>query len=164
LITPKQWCDRYGAALVARHSEAGDARLRAAAADHLAQLAQLAPASPVVCHSDLHALNLIETKDSLILLDWEYAHAADPLWDVAGWSANNDLDERAQWLLLTRYLKRSPPSEAWRRLRLNLWLYDFVCLLWSRLYLKVRGEAGAGIAERARLLDARLRLPANYAA
>jgi hypothetical protein len=52
-------------------------------------------------------------------------------------------------------------------LRLFLWLYDYVCLLWSRLYLNVlgaQGEAGKGIAERARLLDARLHLPAHYAA
>ena len=62
--------------------------------------------------------------------------------------------------------KRTPPQQDWRRLRLLLWLYDYVCLLWSQLYLTRAGEqrAGLGIAERARLLDARLRLPAHYAA
>ncbi len=48
----------------------------------------------VVCHSDLHPMNLICGAESLILLDWEYAHVADPLWDLAGWSANNDLRGR----------------------------------------------------------------------
>jgi thiamine kinase-like enzyme len=163
-FSPAQWCDLYGAALTARRADAGNAELRSAAAVRLGELAQMVAAPPVICHSDLHAMNLIEENDSLILLDWEYAHAADPLWDLAGWSANNDLDAEAQWLLLTRYLRRPPTSGEWRRLRLNLWLYDCVCLLWSRLYLVVRGDAGAEIAERARLLDARLRLAANYAA
>ncbi len=49
----------------------------------------------VLCHSDLHTLNLIDRGDSLVLLDWEYAHAADPYWDLAGWSANNDFEDPA---------------------------------------------------------------------
>jgi thiamine kinase-like enzyme len=102
----------------------------------------------------------------LILLDWEYAHVADPLWDLAGWSANNDLAAEAQWNLLSDYLQTTPAQQEWRRLRLLLWLYDYVCLLWCELYLNVLGEqgGGAGVAERARLLDARLHLPAHYAA
>ena len=115
-------------------------------------------------HSDLHALNVIEQGEVLILLDWEYAHVGDPLWDLAGWSANNDLAAEPQWLLLTEYGGRSPACADWQRLRLNLWLYDYVCLLWSRLYLSRRATAGNEVAERARLLDARLRVPANYAA
>jgi hypothetical protein len=52
----------------------------------------------------------------------------------------------------------------WQRFRLLLALYDYVCLLWSQLYLSVRNSEANGVAERARLLDARLRLPAHYAA
>jgi thiamine kinase-like enzyme len=103
----------------------------------------------------------------LILLDWEYAHVGDPLWDLAGWSANNDLEAGSQWDLLADYLQGVPAQIHWARFRLLLWLYDYVCLLWSQLYLTVRDaqdEAGKGIAKRARLLDARLHLPAHYAA
>ena len=110
------------------------------------------------------AENLLQENESLILLDWEYAHVADPLWDLAGWSANNDLEADVQWGLLTRYLGSAPDPGRWQRFRSLLWLYDYVCLLWSQLYLDLRREAADGIAERARLLDARLHLPAHYAA
>ncbi len=66
--------------------------------------------------------------------------------------------------LLTRYFGNAPNSSQWQRFRLLLALYDYVCLLWSQLYLSVRSDAANGVAERARLLDARLRLPAHYAA
>jgi hypothetical protein len=45
-----------------------------------------------------------------------------------------------------------------------MWLYDYVCLLWSALYLNTRGGGANEISRRATLLDARLRLPAHYAA
>ena len=163
-LSPVRWVEIYAASLAQRGVDAGDPALRAAATAHLRQLDEWVPVPQVVCHSDLHALNLIEQANALILLDWEYAHIADPLWDLAGWSANNDLDAASQWRLLGDYGGRSPLAEDWRRLRLNLWLYDYVCLLWSKLYLSARREAGSEMAERARLLDARLRLPANYAA
>ena len=62
----------------------GGRDLVAAAVQHVAALAALPNLDPVVCHSDLHTLNLIDCGDSLVLLDWEYAHASDPLWDLAG--------------------------------------------------------------------------------
>jgi aminoglycoside phosphotransferase (APT) family kinase protein len=166
-ICAARWIDIYAAALARRDLDAGDAALSAAAAARIRQLDAVTAASrapDVVCHSDLHALNVIQRGDVLILLDWEYAHVGDPLWDLAGWSANNDLAAERQWLLLTEYSGRSPASADWQRLRLNLWLYDYVCLLWSQLYLSRRATAGNEVAERARLLDARLRVPANYAA
>ena len=56
-------------------------------------------------------MNLIERDESLILLDWEYAHVADRLWDLAGWSANNDFEAEVQRSLLTRYLASAPHPE-----------------------------------------------------
>jgi hypothetical protein len=69
-----------------------------------------------------------------------------------------------QWSLLTHYLGNAPISSQWPRFRLLLALYDYVCLLWSQLYLSVRCAEANGVAERARLLDARLRVAAHYAA
>jgi hypothetical protein len=83
---------------------------------------------------------------------------------VAGWCANNDFEADLQGRLLTCYFGHAPMPSQWQRFRLLLALYDYVCLLWSQLYLTVRREATNGVAERARLLDARLRLPAHYAA
>jgi thiamine kinase-like enzyme len=163
-VTPQQWIRIYDEALARRSSTSRDEVLRRAALFRAQSLAELPRVVGVLCHSDLHALNVIQEGDSLVLLDWEYAHVADPLWDLAGWCANNDFITETQWSLLTDYLGDAPASSQWRRLRLLLALYDYVCLLWSQLYLDVLGEAAIGVAERARLLDARLRHPAHYAA
>jgi thiamine kinase len=163
-ITPLQWIEMYAAALSQRMSTSGDSLLRRAAVARTESLADLPRAVGAVCHSDLHAMNLIQEEDSLVLLDWEYAHVADPLWDLAGWCANNDFDAEAQRTLLALYLQAPPNSTQWQRFRLLLGLYDYVCLLWSELYLSARGAEATGVAERLRLLDARLRLPAHYAA
>jgi thiamine kinase-like enzyme len=167
LVNPLQWIGIYSAALSQRDVSAADAALRTAAVGRAEEIAAPPLLAGVVCHSDLHAMNVIRGRESMVLLDWEYAHVGDPLWDLAGWSANNDLEPGSQWSLLSDYLETPPAQVHWRRFRLFLWLYDYVCLLWSQLYLNVlgeQGEAGKGIAERARLLDARLHLPAHYAA
>jgi len=162
-VSPTKWIDYYSAAV-----PAAAANLRTAAAQRLAALTALPGVDPVVCHSDLHALNLIDCGHSLVLLDWEYAHASDPLWDLAGWSANNDLEDDLRHELLASYAGRAPTRNEWLRLQLLGWLYDYVCLLWSELYLNlyrdapdgaVRQDADAaedGVAARSRLLAERL--------
>jgi thiamine kinase-like enzyme len=154
VITPRQWIDSYSAAA---RSAAG-AALRPAAQLQLAELAELPSVAPVVCHSDLHIPNLIDRTPSLLLLDWEYSHASDPLWDLAGWSANNDFDTAATDVLLRNYLGRAPAAGEYTRLRVLGWLYDYVCLLWSELYLKLPAAAAerGGISARLELLAARL--------
>jgi len=162
LFGPLAWVERYSAAL-ARVGRPAEPALRAAAAARLDDLARLPGVAGALCHSDLHAMNLIECDQSLILLDWEYAHVSEPLWDLAGWSANNDLQAEAQRSLLAQYLGAAPTPGQWARFRLMLWLYDYICLLWSELYFSLR-PADSAVAGRATQLDARLRVPAHYAA
>src|SRR5882757_9918602 len=165
VVSPLQWIEIYSTALSLKSAPPGNPALRTAAVNRAQQMAEPPLVAGVLCHSDLHAMNLIRGAESLILLDWEYAHVADPLWDLAGWSANNELEAGAQWSLLSEYLQTTPAQQDWRRLRQFLWLYDYVCLLWCQLYVSVLGAqgsgeegAGKGIAERARLLDSRLHL------
>ena len=71
------------------------------------------------------------------------------------------------WILSRLERSRAAVAEAIDEFEFSkaaLALYDYVCLLWSQLYLNVRGTEANGVAERARLLDARLRVPAHYAA
>jgi thiamine kinase len=156
-MSPERWIDYYSGAV-----PQALAALRKAAAAQLAALAALPGADTAVCHSDLHIQNLIDRGDSLVLLDWEYAHASDPLWDLAGWSANNDFEPELRHELLERYTGRPPTRGESLRLERLGWLYDYVCLLWSQLYLSVARDAGADptahgqVAARARLLAARL--------
>ena len=163
-VTPLQWIKIYDEALSRRTAAPSDPVLRSATLGRAEALLELPRVVGAVCHSDLHAMNLIQQDDSLILLDWEYAHVTDPFWDLAGWCGNNDFGVEVQWSLLTHYLGNAPISSQWPRFRLLLALYDYVCLLWSQLYLSVRCAEANGVAERARLLDARLRVAAHYAA
>lgn len=157
IMSPARWIEFYSGA--APHAATP---LRQAAGAQLAALAALPGADPVLCHSDLHIQNLIDRGDSLVLLDWEYAHAADPFWDLAGWSANNDYPPDLQRELLAIYTGRPPTRTECSRLKRLSWLYDYVCLLWSELYLNPQRDAGpdtaaqAQVADRARLLAARL--------
>jgi thiamine kinase-like enzyme len=122
VMSAAAWIDYYSAAArqSSRDPSAGPAAggpaapssaeaLRTVAAARLAALALLPRVDPVVCHSDLHILNLVDRGHSLLLLDWEYAHAADPLWDLAGWSANNDLGVGLEHDLLASYAGRPRP-------------------------------------------------------
>src|SRR5258708_34159024 len=57
----------------------GTRDLSAAAPRRLAPLAVLPGVEPVVCHTALSTPTLVGRAKSLVLLDWEYAHGADPL-------------------------------------------------------------------------------------
>ena len=163
VMSPSSWVRLYGAAL-SRAGRSVDTGLRTEAASRLLELSRLPAAAGVVCHSDLHRMNLLQDGGRLTLLDWEYAHVSDPFWDLAGWAANNDFDPQARRELLGNYLGTAPSQAEWLRLSVMMWLYDYVCVLWSELYLNTRAGGAPDIARRASLLDARLRLPANYAA
>jgi thiamine kinase-like enzyme len=159
-MTPADWVSAYGAAL-SRAGRALDQELHELATRRLRRLAELPSVAGVVCHSDLHALNLIQAGESLVLIDWEYAHVSDPLWDLAGWSANNDCGAESEDLLAD-YLGGAPQPSTWTRFKLLAWLYDYVSLLWTELWDQGR-DALAGDSRRAAQLDARLRNPAHYA-
>ena len=162
VMNPAAWIRHYTAALVGYGPEISrrSRALRGPADLRLAQLAGAAPAPAVLCHSDLHRFNVaigLGSRERLLLLDWEYAHVADSYWDLAGWAANNDWagDTAAGWL--ATYLGRPPLPEEAGCLSLWMWLYDYVCLLWSELYLKrAPDEATGGVQERVETLCARL--------
>jgi thiamine kinase-like enzyme len=154
-ISPRGWIACYQHALeqsAAPRARAQEA-LRAAADAHLARLARLPAEGPVLCHSDLHTLNVLDCTPSLILLDWEYAHVSEPWWDLAGWSANNDFEDALRGQLLSNYTGRSPTPDDAERLDALCWLYDYTCLLWSELHGYLDTDATSA---RARLLEARL--------
>jgi thiamine kinase len=157
IMSPAAWIAHYGqAAARAGMRPAASAGLRSAADAYLEQLAGIPSAQPVLCHSDLHRLNLA-AGERFVLLDWEYAHVSDPYWDLAAWIANNDGTASFAADVLAGYLERPAGEHESERLRLLTWLYDYVCLLWSELYLTQRaGDPGGEVPARALLLALRL--------
>jgi thiamine kinase-like enzyme len=152
IMSPAAWIDQY-----ASRGCASEQLLRARADALLAALAGFPAAAGVLCHSDLHRMNLIDGDASLVALDWEYSHVSDPLWDLAGWSSNNDLEPDLRHELLTGYLGRAPHAPEWARLQVLAGLYDYLCLLWSELYLRQSpGGADPAVPARMQLLEARL--------
>lgn len=163
VMRPGAWLEYYRAALGSANIGVA-ATLAGAAQVRIARLEALAPPPGVVCHSDLHLMNLLELPadaagaSSLMLLDWEYAHVSEAFWDLVGWSTNNDFPGSTLRSLLCAYLGREPLEPEWTRCELLAWLYDYVCLLWSQLYLASRrGGAVEGIASRAGVLNERLK-------
>jgi thiamine kinase len=150
-----KWVDHYSRAAHenATPNSASAGALRAAAGERLAALALLPSADPVLCHSDLHTLNLIDRGHALVLLDWEYAHAADPFWDLAGWSANNDFGQTMRHEFLAAYNGRPPTPSEHSRLNLLVWLYDYVSLLWCELCLLRYAQTWPGDAARKDIAD-----------
>lgn len=173
-VSPGQWIAYYrralqrlgrGKVLEDRHRPRGGG-LEGIAQSLIEVRGEEPPASPALCHSDLHVQNLlIAPRGAPVILDWEYAHISDSWWDLAGWACNGDLTAERKELLLHHYLGREPTPAQMGRLRRLAWLYDYVCLLWSELYLSSRsdgGEAGRdtpseAVAARAERLADRLR-------
>jgi aminoglycoside phosphotransferase (APT) family kinase protein len=172
IVSPAQWVAFYRRALSRQgggeHTGRRDRRRAAldAMAQSLIDTPGVEPAAVTLCHSDLHVHNLLLVPDGTpggapIALDWEYAHVSDPWWDLAGWACNGDLKAERRDLLLRLYLDREPTPEEGARLRRLTWLYDYVSLLWSELYLSSRSKAaGAGdtVSARAERLADRLTL------
>ncbi len=152
------WIAHYERALGGSVTIVDDgAALRAAAGVRLRLLAQTDEDAPALCHSDLHALNLIETPTGLLALDWEYAHVGDRFWDVVGWSCACDWTDATRAVLLERYLGREPSARERTRFVAVGWLYDYVGVLWSELFLRRAADAEAADARaRARRMIARL--------
>jgi thiamine kinase-like enzyme len=61
------------------------------------------PFTPVLCHNDLLAANILAQDDRLWLIDWEYAGIGHPLFDLASVCANNSLSESNEVELLMSY-------------------------------------------------------------
>jgi thiamine kinase len=156
-MTPASWVGHYRQALARRAPGGRSCGLEPELSARLAALAALPGVPVVLCHSDLHAANLVVAAAGLVLLDWEYAHVSEPFWDLAGWSCNNDLGAAERRLLLSSYVGRAPSDQEQVRLGHLAWLFDYVCLLWSKLFAARAGVQEQGIVARAEVLLERLK-------
>lgn len=61
------------------------------------------PPRRVLCHHDLHHLNLVDDGLAIKAVDWEYAGLGDPVMDLASFACYQQLDEEATTLLVGAY-------------------------------------------------------------
>jgi len=148
-IRPRAWIERY--------RERSNIQLDLRAEQQLEILDALPDLRAVLCHSDLHIGNLVDTGSALLALDWEYAHVSDVHWDLAGWGSANDFTPIEQRELLRVFLGRVPDSTEWARYEALTWIYDYMCLLWCEHYLNRRpDDPTSHIAARCATLFGRL--------
>lgn len=137
-----------GAALVAH----GDLATRAR--DAMA-LIGAAAAPAVLCHNDLHHLNLVDDGGRLWLVDWEYGGVGDPVFDLASFLCQHDCDPESRRLLLEAY--GDGPAADLARLDCACWLFDYVQWLWYRACLQADPAADPLFEARASGLARKLR-------
>jgi aminoglycoside phosphotransferase (APT) family kinase protein len=93
------------------------------------QISGAAERSATIVHHDLHGSNLIESRDGLMLIDWECAAVADPLLDVACiLSYYRGARGHAPQLLSSVGLTEISPAQ----LAATVWLFDLHTYLWYR--------------------------------
>ena len=63
----------------------------------------IAPFTPTLCHNDLLPANILDDGDRIWIVDWEYAGMGNPLFDLAGISANCGYSEEQEIALLESY-------------------------------------------------------------
>jgi aminoglycoside phosphotransferase (APT) family kinase protein len=143
-MTPAGWIAHYRACLApAREGVVHRQGALAREADaRLGALTAHPPVEPVLCHGDLHPGNLIDGDQGLVALDWEYAHATDPFWDLAVWSSSNEFDATERSALLATYAGRPATPAENERFTLLAWLYDYTCLLWNEVWAARRPGSG----------------------
>jgi thiamine kinase-like enzyme len=69
------------------------------------------------CHNDLLNANFI-TNRRLYILDWEYAGMGDLFFDLGNFSANHDLSDEQDLLLLRNYFDNDPKPSIWAHFKI----------------------------------------------
>jgi thiamine kinase len=96
--------------------------------------AQRPSGSPVPCHNDLVAENVLETADGdLLLIDWEYAGMGDPFFDLAVVVRHHELDDSLAQSLLDAYLGRTATRADAERLQRHCEFYGLLLRLWEQV-------------------------------
>lgn len=92
-----------------------------------------------LCHNDPVAENVIDTKQGLFLIDWEYAAVGDPYFDLAVYIHSEELGQEAVKFLLDAYCDGANES-CHVRLKMAEANFLYMDLLWHVLQEKAYGH------------------------
>ncbi len=82
------------------------------------------------CHNDCLPANMIRTESGVVLIDWEYAAAMDPAYDLAVLSVGCGLDAEQMELLLGAYATESFDDTLRERAHYYQHYYRLIEILW----------------------------------
>lgn len=100
-----------------------------------------------LCHNDLLRANRRLTATGLIALDWEYACAGDPFFDLA--VTASELEPMQATELLTRYLDRPPSEQEWQHFADHRLAYAVIAAAWYARYLPAALTEALGVLQQA---------------
>lgn len=83
----------------------------------------------VVCHNDVHRLNIVDQGCRIWLVDWEYGGRGDYLYDLASFLCYLQAGPQVCAALLS-YYEGSQPRTTQRELDDACWAFDYVRWLW----------------------------------
>jgi thiamine kinase-like enzyme len=84
---------------------------------------------PVLTHHDLNPKNIIFNKNSIKIIDWEYAGVNDKFFDLASICVEFNLNKKEEELLLRFYFKNKKSTYP-KKLRYFKCIYTNLCKFW----------------------------------
>ncbi len=85
----------------------------------------------VLCHNDPLCENFMLKDNRIFLTDWEYAGLNDPLWDVADFIIESEIEYDDELFFVQQYIGCSATIDAQLRIALNKVFIDFLWSLWA---------------------------------
>lgn len=89
----------------------------------------------VLCHNDVVNGNLLFRANKVFIIDFEYAADNNPLFDLASFLSENDIeDERLRRLFLRTYFGRRCEERIYRRLTRIIAVQDILWYYWAQMH------------------------------
>lgn len=137
-----QFCVFDNVEYLMREGDRLGARLPGNAAWILSQLSRIRqamtrhPLQPVFCHNDFVPENIICTRESMVLIDWEYSGCGDRYFDLGMAATYHQLDDKEERELLGAYFGKVTDSSL-ARLRLMRMMSTLRDGAWSLVQVAV---------------------------
>ena len=94
------------------------------------------PLASVPCNNDLLPENLIDDRERLVLIDYEYSGNNDPCFELGNTCQEQGYDERRIQELCAAYFGIASPSKL-ARMKLNMIMSDVGWTLWAAIQAKI---------------------------
>jgi thiamine kinase-like enzyme len=93
-----------------------------------------------ICHNDLVKDNLLFKFNGLTIIDWEYASMNNPLFDLASFVSENNLNNEQEEFFLKKYFGYKYNSIKKKRVELFMRFQDILFYYWALLLKNKRGD------------------------